>query len=281
MLTTEGKNHIKRYLAGWVPSIAECVTFGIGNKVESPADTKLHLEALRVPTSFVNYDFATNKLVFKASVPDEYLGKVYEVGLYSLIQDPSEYGSRIITTFDSGTEAWINLSDSSSSAFGTAAVRIGADSLQQAPAASNTVTSSLTNVALDLSGFSGSDSFTFAYSCADNNANQISFRFLTDASNYYAFNMGVQTSGYKIVEANKSTATVTGVPSWANITEIQVITTAKSTGGTSVEFDAIRLEDRDSTNLEYVLVARKVLTTPATKIDGQSLDLEYSFDISI
>jgi hypothetical protein len=257
------------------------LAYGIGNTAESLGDTRLHLEAARAPVDVITYDFAANKLIFKAALPDEYIGKVYEVGLYSLENDPAEFNSRFITTFDSATEDWLNVATGLDAAFDDTAVRIGADSLQQAPTAFNTVTSSLANTQLDLSGFSGSDGFTFAYAVADNNTNQIVFKFMTDASNYYSFSMGVQTSGYKIVQANKSAAVVTGTPNWANINEIQVATTAKSGGATSVEFDAIRLEDKDSTNLDYVLVGREVLVSPVTKVDGQPMNIEYSFDVSL
>lgn len=281
MLTTEGKLHIKRFLAGYAPSIARSISFGIGNRAESLTDIALHLETGRSPIVLTNYDFANNKLVYKASVPDDYVGKVYEIGIYSLEDDPfaGQFGSRIITSFDSFSEDW--LTGVVNATFSTSNARVGEDSLYHTPAASTATTSSLANISLDLSGYSSSDSFTFSFMPSNSNTSSIRYRFLTDASNYYDFTLGAQTTGYKIIEATKGSATVTGTPSWGNITEIQVTTTSSGSGASAVEHDVIRIENKDGQSLDYILVARKVLASPMTKTAGMALDIEFSLDVTL
>jgi hypothetical protein len=258
--------------------------FGIGTTAESLSDISLTLQTAQSSVNLITYDFTNNQLVFKASVPDDYIGTIYEVGLFSLEEDPNVtgFGSQLITTFDSQTEDWLDVGGSAS-VFDTVNVRVGVDSLSQTPALSTTKTDKQTGLALDLSGNSSSDSFTFAFNVGNSNTNAIDVLFLTDTSNYYTYSMGaaVQSSGYKIITANKGTATVTGTPSWDNITEIRVATTSKSSGASAVSFDAIRIEDKNSIDLDYILVARKVLASPVTKIDGQAQDIEFALDVTV
>lgn len=285
MITNNGKLHIKRYIAQYVPAIAQSIAFGVGNAAESANDTTLQLQVTQGPVDLPTYDFVNNAVVFKASVPDDYVGSIYEVGLYSLISDPNatNYGSQLITTFDSATEAWVDTTSAAASGFGASNTRVGVDSLIQTPAASTTKTDGLANMTLDLSGYSGNDYFTFAMNVGNAFASNVKFYFLTDASNYFTFTQttNVQTAGYKMITMPKSTATVTGTPSWSTITEVRASTTSTAGGAASVAFDAIRIEDTDSIDLDYILVARKVLTTPVTKIEGQAQDIEFSLDISI
>jgi len=286
VITTEGKNHIRRYLAQYVPAIAQSVVYGIGATAEAGTDASLNFEVVRSPVNLITYDFANNKLIYKASIPDDYIGKIYEVGLYSLDQDPASgsYGSRLITTFDSGTETWVDPADGvTAPVFSATANRVGADAMLHDPAASATLTDTLRGLALDFSGNSAADTFKFAFNVANANTNSVTYRFMTDASNYYSFAITTtaQSAGYKIVELTKGSATVTGTPDWSNITEVQVLTNSKSSGASSVEHDAIRIEDKDSASLDYILVARKVLAAPVTSSDGLAQDIEFSLDITL
>jgi len=281
MITAAGKDHIRRFLAGYETAIAKSISVGIGNAAENAADICLQLEVSNTVVNSVTYDFANNKLLFKGSLEDDTQANIYEIGLYSLQSNPAAagYGSRIITTFDSVTESWMNTATGNPSNFDSTVTRIGIDSLVQTPSASNTEVSNLANLTLDLSGNSGNDTFTFAYNVNNSNTNNITIKFITDSSNYYYYSLGAQTTGYKFVSVTKGSASVTGSPNWAAINQIQVETNSKASGASSVEFEAIRIEDRDSQNLDFVLVARKVLTTPITKLAGQALDVEYSMDV--
>lgn len=286
MMTFEGKNHIKRYLAGYAASIAQSASFGIGTRAENAGDIALQMETTKSSINLTSYDFANNKLIYKASIPDEYVGKIYEVGIYSLPADPAagEFASRTLTTFDSATEDWVSTTDGITPPdYTSTATRIGVDSMFQNPGASANMGDTLRGLALDLSGYSAADSFVFALSVGNANTQNVVYRFVTDTSNYYSFTITteVQTAGYKFVEIAKGSAAVTGAPNWSNITEIQVITTSKSSGTSSVELDGIRIEDKDAASLDYILVARKVLPSPVTKVAGQSQDIEFTLDVTL
>lgn len=289
MILDTGKLHIKRYLAGFVPAIAQSMAFGIGELAEAQNQTSLQLEIARSPIALTYYDFALNKLIYRAPIPDEYKGKVYEVGLYTLASDPNnaEYSSRTITTFDSATENWVDPADGVTLAEyvpnTNPLVRVGSDALFQNPTAGVSMSHSLRDITLNLAGYSGEDVISMAFYVGNLNTYTVIFKFMTDASNYYSYTIGTtaQTVGYKIISAAKSGAVVTGNPDWGNITEIQVETTSKGSGQSLVFFDAIRVEDRDSNTLDHLIVARKVLPAPVTKVDGKSQDFEFMLDVTV
>lgn len=283
MITTGGKLHIKRYLAGYVPSIARSIAVGIGPAAESLADEKLQLEVERVNIVYTGYDFVNNKLIFKATLPPGFAGTIYETGLYSTSVNElaGEYGSKLLTTFDSNTENWVNPTTGLDSAFVTANIRVGTDGLRQSPTATNTQTDALQNVFFDLSGHSASDRFVMAYLVGNAFVSALSVRFLTDASNYYQLSLPTPTAGYKITEMTKATATVTGTPDWANINEIRLICTSTAGGAGIIDWDAIRIEDVDTINPDYQLVAREVLSTPFTTLDGRTQEVEFALDVTV
>jgi len=283
VITTEGKTWLKRYLAGMVTPIARSVAFGIGTNGETVNDSKLQFEAGRSDVNLISYDFVNDKLVVKASVDASFGGIINEAALYSVgVNDVAgEYGSKIITTFDSDLEGWADATSGVTSTFTGTNTRLGSDSLLQNPASSGTQTDAQTQLFLDLSGYSNADKFVFAFQVNNAFVSSMKFRFMTDSGNYYDFNLGAQTSGYKIVEAAKSTASATGSPDWANINEIRVSTTSTGGGAASVQFDGVRIDDADSYNQDYVLISREVLASPYTKQAGMVQEVEFTFGVSI
>lgn len=277
MITTQGIPHIKRYLAGSVPRIVGSLALGVGSSSEVVGSTLLDFEVVRADVTLSSYDASTDRIVFKATIPEDFIGTVYEVGAWSMSADAvaGDYASRSLVTFESALETWTNAT------FSATAARVGIEALQHTPAASATSTSQMTDIVYDLSGYSSADKFSFAYNVANANTSNVQFRFMTDASNYYTFSLGTQTAGYKIVTATKGTATVTGTPSWGNITEIDVITTSGAGGASAVSFDGVRLEDTDTINPNYLLVARKVLATPFTKTEIMAQDVEFALGVTV
>lgn len=243
----------------------------------------MQFEVGRSDVSLVSFDFTTSRLIFKASVDEGFSGIIREVGLYSASTNTvaGEYGSRVITSFDSATEEWVNPANGAAATFNTSNTRIGADSLRQNPAAGATATNSLAQLFLDFSGHSAADKFVFAFTSGNAFASNIRIRFMTDASNYYEFALGAQTAGFKVVEAAKSAAVVTGSPTWGNITELRVMTTSTAGGNAIVDFEGIRIDDIDTINPDYVMVARELLPAPFVKEDGKIQEVEFSLDVSV
>lgn len=266
-----------------VPSIARSIAFGIGNNGETINDTKLQFEVGRSDIALVSYDFVNNKLVFKASVDESFGGTIYEAGLYSTPANDvaGEFGSKVLTTFDSDLEEWVDATSGVAATFSAPNTRIGADSLIHTPAASGTKSDTQTQLFLDLSGYSAADKFVFSFYVGNAFVSNVKFRLMTDSANYYEFSLGSQTAGYKIIEQAKSAAVATGTPDWSNITEIRVTTTATAGGSASIQYDGVRIDDADSFNQDYVLVSREILATPFVKQAGMVQDIEFTLDVNI
>lgn len=269
-------------MAGHVPAIGGAIAVGIGSKAEVGTDTSLQFEMDRAEVTLTSYDFVNDKLIFKAPLPAEFAGKIYEVALYSQMENPQAggYGSRLLTSFDSITETWINPVDGVESVFATSSARIGLDRLLLSTAASSTATSRLQDLFLDLSGNSAADNFVMAYEAGTNVAS-VSVRFMTDADNYYTITRNAPASGYRFDTFSKGSAVATGNPSWANIGMIQVSVTATAAGSANVYFDGIRVEDTDTINPEYVMVARELLPQPYTKTEGKVQEIEFALAVNI
>lgn len=277
MITANGRVFIKRYLAGQSGSLVGAVSVGIGSKAPALNDDRLEFEFARVPVTVTDYDFANDRLVFKATLPEEVDGIIHEVGIWTSEVSPSlgSQQSMILTSFDSEDEDW------DIETFDTANTRIGVDSLKHTPAASATSSSVLTGVTFDLFEYSSADSFVMAYFVANANAALLTVRLRTDASNYYQFTVSNPATGYRFARWDKGNAVVVGTPDWADINEIEIATTAKSTGSASVQYDGLRVEDIDSIDSEYGLVARAVLETPIVKQEGRVRDIEYALPVNI
>lgn len=281
MITIGGKTQIKQYMAGIESAIARTIAFGIGGAAEAVGDTKLGFEVGRSQVRLVSYDFTNNKLIFKADVDSTFGGTIYEVGLFTtnVTDVGGQFGPRLLTTFDAVRDVWVDGTTSVPATWTSANTRLGTESLMHAPSASTTKTDVATGMFLNLSGYSGTDKFVFAYNVGNTNTSNVVFRFATDTSNYYEFSLGAQTIGYKIVEVTKGSAVVTGSPNWANITQIRVATTSGATGASSVNYDGIRIDTTNATQ-SSVMVSRELLGTPFVKTAGKTQEVEFSLDVS-
>lgn len=262
--------------------MAEAIAFGLGDKAEDVNDTKLQFEVDRMEVVLTSYDFVNNRVIFKAPIPEEFAGKIYEVALFSTIDNPSagDYGSKILTTFDSATEEWVNATTLVPATFNTTNARIGADALRHTPGASGTNTDALKDVVLDLSGYSAADKFVVAFNNGNANMSSASVKLHTDATNYYQLNIGSQSTGYKVVEITKGAAVATGTPDWSNITEIRVTTNSTAGGASQLDFDGLRIEDVDTVAPEYVMVSRELISV-YTKVEGMTQEIEFALNISV
>lgn len=283
MITTQGSLHIKRYMAGQVPSIALSMAFGVGGKAESSADTSLQFEVGRSDIELVGYDFAADKLVFKASLDEGFDATLYEAALYSMETNTGagEYGSRLLVSFDSLTEQWWQ--SSVPATYTTTNTRIGVDSVTVAVAANGTIGVNMPNTFLDLAGYSAADEFNFAFYCDNGNASSIAYRFYTDVSNYYTVTVPSAsiTTGFNVVRIAKGTAVAFGTPNWGVITNVEARVSAKSIGSVNVNLEGIRIEDVDTPAPDYVMVARSLLALPFDKVAGRIQEIEFPLGVTV
>ena len=276
MITADGRVFIKRYFANRAGVVIGALSVGIGNKAPALNDERMQFEFFRVPVTLVDYDQVQDRLIVKATLPENVAGKIYEVGLWTseVNSAAGNSGSRLITEFGA-EEAWTN------GTLDTTNYRIGAEALKHTPAANGNVSSLMTDLTMDLLSYSSNDFFNVAYEVQNGNTASIEIRFRTDSNNYYKYTISNPTTGYKFESLLKGAATAVGAPDWGTISEVEIITTSKSSGSSSVIFDGIRLEDADTVSSDYGLIARTALGQPIIKQEGIVQDVEYALSVSI
>lgn len=276
MITTQGKLIIQRYMAGQVNSIGGTIAVGLGASAEALADRKLTYEFERATVNVTSVDFINQRIIYKTTLPQETVGTIYEIGLYSGLMSSTPYTSSNLLSFDSLIESW------TAGTYGSNNVRYGADNLRLTAAASATTVTVLDPVAFDLSGYSTVDQFSMALNADANTASvRVRLRGL-DPTSYYEYTNSALATGYNIFTWTKSNMTLTGTTvTWASISSVEIAVTAKAAGTTNVDLDGMRIEDLDTPATDSVLVARKVLVTPQIKTGVSPMDVEYALDISI
>jgi hypothetical protein len=280
VITDEGKIYIKRYLAGWVPTMANSMAFGVGDNPEVANEKKLNFEIGRTNIAVRSYDFVNDKLIFKAPLPEGIAGTIYEVALYSQEKNSlaGDYGSQLLTTFESDDD-WINPVNGNSATFSTANTRIGNDSVSLTAAASATTRARLEGISMDFSGSTMADRFMLSMNVSTNTS-AVDLKFMTDNSNYYTFTFN-PASGYRIQGKTLGTSVSTGNPNWSDINMLELSLTATSGGTSTLDLDGLRIEDLDSPNPEYIMIAREVLGTPFVKEENRIQDIEFAINVSL
>lgn len=282
VITTEGKKMIQRYLAGQSANLGDAIALGVaGSPSALAADTRLNFEIARIPVRLKNADFTNSVIVFKGTLPQEDVYTIYEMGLWSQYSDAiaGEFSSRLLTTFNTVIEPWTNVT------LDAVNVRTSADSAKVTAGASATVQVRNASVDMDLSGYSGNDRVTLAFYKPDNNMLGVTFVFedATTGGKYASSEVAINglSVGYNVISVAKSAFTQTGTVSWASITRYGVDVRANATGS-NISLDAIRIEDTDTVNRDFVLVSHTTSGSAlATKTAIAPMDVEYAIDITV
>ncbi len=278
LITTEGSRLVLRYLAGQSPSLGGAIAVGVSATAATTADTRLGFEISRQDVELRNADYVNTIVVFKGTIPQEESFKIYESGLWSTAANnlSGEFESKILTTFDFDLESWTNVT------LDTTQQRTGVDAAKVTVSASSTVSPKV-DVDMDLSGYSANDTFLLAFYKPDNNITTIKMVF-EDTTTGGSFNRSVTISalpvGYNVISFRKGDFTATGTVSWSSINRMGFDVTAGGTGS-YVILDAVRIEDTDTPNQEYILVSHSVLGSPITKTNVAPMDIEYALDFTI
>jgi hypothetical protein len=276
IITNDGKRIIMQYLAGYRASLAGSIVVGATNTAAAVTDKELGFEWARTTIQSTSPDYTNTLIIYKGRFPANVAGIVYESGLWTPSDFTSDYSSKMILDFDSNTDVW------STGSFQTSVARVGVDALRLAPGASATQTAQKTDTYLDLSGYSNLDEFKLAYFVNNAFTASVVVRFHVDASNYYTYTINAPTAGYKIQKFYKTDLVATGTPSYNAITYVSVSVTATAGGSASVDFDGLRIDDKDTNNIDNnVLISRAVPASPITMLPNVPMDIEYTLDVTV
>jgi hypothetical protein len=271
MITDLGKKTIKNYFGGQVPRIGGSIALGIGNAAESASNTALNYEVARAIVTSVNADLANDRIIFKATFLPTDIGTIYEIGLFSDVILNTRRRMLSITEFT--RSVWNNASIVTNNA------RAGRKTVQVAVAAGGTKNAEIGNLSQNFSEYVGTDSLAVGF-YATSTLSSLRIRLGANADNYYEFVFS-PTSGYNILRANLSSATVTGNPSWSDVNYLALRPSATSAGSASVYLDAMAIEDNTTDNQDNLLVIRNVLATPQPTDFSLNTDVELSLGVSV
>ena len=298
MITKFGKRFLTSYIAGNSDFISKDLAFGIATASQLPVadtNTRLGFEFYRLPVNLSSISVEDDGVggynyyaIYKATIPQGISGVICEVGLYpGLRQSLNGYDSKFITAFENNI-TWVDsLNDSpaleSNSPDGTTFVsKIGENMIKFEVDQSTSKEYKNSIVLLDLSGYSVNDSLTLAYKKADSNTSKIRIKFYSSATSYYYADFTPSGSNEDKVESISMSDVfnnIVGSPDLTNITQIGVEVTAGSGGDTTVYFDGLRINDEDTFDPQYGLIARSILTTPLKKPSGRPVDIEYKLQL--
>ena len=298
MITKFGKRFLIDFIAGNSNFTSKDLAIGIATGTqlsEADTNTRLGFEIYRMPVSLSSINIESDGSggfnyysIFKTTIPQDISGVVTEIGLYpGLRKSINFYDSKFITAFENNT-LWVDSSGNSpglesNSSDGTTFVsKIGENMVRFNVTQSTSKEYKNTIALLDLSGYSVNDSLTLSYKKADNNTSKIRIKFYSSSSAYYYADFTPSGSNEdKLQSVSMSTVfnNIVGSPDLTNITSIGVEVTAGSGGNTVIYFDGLRVNDEDTFDPQYGLIARHVLTTPLKKPSGRPVDIEYKLQL--
>ena len=298
MITKFGKRFLIDFIAGNSNFTYKDLAIGIATGAQLPeadTNTRLGFEIYRMPVSLSSINIESDGSggfnyysIFKTTIPQDISGVVTEIGLYpGFRKSINFYDSKFITAFENNT-LWVDSSGNSpglesNSSDGTTFVsKIGENMVRFNVTQSTSKEYKNTIALLDLSGYSVNDSLTLSYKKADNNTSKIRIKFYSSSSAYYYADFTPSGSNEdKLQSVSMSTVfnNIVGSPDLTNITSIGVEVTAGSGGNTVIYFDGLRVNDEDTFDPQYGLIARHVLTTPLKKPSGRPVDIEYKLQL--
>lgn len=269
-------------------------TYVSGGNVVSDVNTRLGFEFYRIPASFGSIDIQTDgsgnstySVVYQATIPQDVSGIIKEIGLYPSVKDSvNNYDSKFIADFENNL-MWFKSDGSNPELVETTTSsikpRVGSYFSKVSVSASQSVEFTCAYSGLDMSGYTASDSLSFAYNQQDTNLESIAFRFYSSDSSYYTATF---TGASSVTQPNKiakvlfSTLAANNVyADLASIIKIGVVITAKSSGQAVVYLDALRIDDEDTFNANFGLISRSVLSSPVEKVAGKPVDIEYRINL--
>jgi hypothetical protein len=290
MITKFGKRFLAQYLAGNVRFPAQDLAVGIDSTAANTSgnDTRLGFEFYRLPVTLGTIDIQTDEngdstyaVVYKTTLPQDVAGKITEIGLYPSSRDSiNNFDSKFISDFENNL-VWVDENEINPEIVSTPSPRIGATMFKvQAPSSSSKEYKSKYD-SFNMSGYSTNDTVTLAFNQADTNVSSIKIKFYSSDTSYlYATLNGLTTIGENIKSVSVGSLATYGTPDLTSITKVGIEVTAKSTGATTVYLDGLRINDEDTFDPRFGLIARSVLTSTLEKKAGRPADIEYRMGLN-
>lgn len=283
MITKFGKRFLTNYIAGNSSFSDKEIAIGIANNTEYPlsdTNSRLGFEFYRIPARVGGVDIDASvtptkyTVVYSATIPTNIAGKINEVGLYPGIRTSKNYfDSKFITDFELPFD-WTPTPELDESNF-----RVGDSSLIFKSSGSSEQEYILPLVGFDLSGYGALDTIYFSYKVNNEFLSQIKVRFYSSDNSYYQVIFDGHSVGNNIKEKNISDLVAVNSPNVNNINRLGVVI-VPTTSEASVSVDGLRINDEDTFDPVYGLIARSILPSEITKVLGREAQIEFKLDLS-
>lgn len=283
MITKFGKRFLTNFIAGNSSFSNKEIAIGIATNNEyelSDTNSRLGFEFHRIPAREGGIDIDASvtptkyTVVYSATIPTNVAGRINEIGLYPGIRNSKNYfDSKFITDFELPFD-WSPTPDIDESNF-----RVGNSSLIFKSNGTTQQEYRLPLGSFDLSGYNALDTICFSYRVNNLFLSQIKLRFYSSDVAYYEVVFDVHSSGDNIKEKNISDLVATNSPNINNITSLGIVI-VPTTGEASVSVDGLRINDEDTFDPSYGLIARSVLPTEVIKVLGRESQIEFKLDLS-
>lgn len=283
MITKFGKRFLANFVAGNSSFASKEMALGIATSTEyalSDTNSRLGFEFYRVPIRQGGIDIDTSvspakyTVIYSATIPTNLAGKINEIGIYSgQSYSKNLYDSKFISNFELPYK-W-----SPEPALDQTNYRVGDSSLTftSNAAAAREYTYDLGDI--DLSGYNPSDTLSFSYKVNDANLSSLKVRLYSSDTNYLQFTFTGHSVGYNIKNLNMSTGVSTGTFNAQSVVKLGIVVTPTSSQ-TSVSMDGLRINDEDTFDPEYGLIARSILDSTMIKVIGREAAIEFKLDLS-
>jgi len=283
MITKFGKRFLANFVAGNSSFASKEMALGISTSNEyALADTnsRLGFEFYRVPIRQGGIDIDTSvspakyTVIYSATIPTNIAGKINEIGIYSgQSYSKNLYESKFISNFELPYK-W-----SPEPALDQTNYRVGDSSLifTSNAAVAKEYTYDLGDI--DVSGYNPSDTLSFSYKVNDANLSSLKVRLYSSDTSYLQFTFTGHSLGYNIKNLNMSAGVSTGTFNPQSVVKLGIIVTP-TTAQTSVSMDGLRINDEDTFDPEYGLIARSILDATLIKVIGREAAIEFKLDLS-
>lgn len=283
MITQFGKRFLTGVISGNTIFNKKDLAIGIANEVEysaSSTNSRLGFEFYRLPVEFGAVDVNTTSspntytAIYSATLPADLAGKINEIGIFPGTRSSiNSYDSKFITDFELPFD-WTPTPDIDQDNY-----RVGDSSLIFTSDGGSEKEYKSSIETLDISGYSNFDTLSLSFIQEDENLSEIKVRFYSSSVDYLEVVFGSGSTGNNILEKDLGNLVTFGSPDKANITELGIVI-VPSVAPTSVIMDGLRINDEDTFDPAYGLIARKVLDSEIEKVSGKELIIEYKLELS-
>jgi hypothetical protein len=283
MITKFGKRFLANFVAGNSSFASKEMAIGIATGTEyalSDSNSRLGFEFYRVPIRVGGIDIDSSvspvkyTVIYSATLPTNIAGKINEIGIYSgQSYSRNLYESKFISNFELPYQ-WSPEPELDQTNY-----RVGDSSLTFTSNAADPKEYTCILDSMDISGYNPLDTLSFSYKANDANLSSLKVRLYSSNTDYLEFTFTGHSVGNNINNLNMSTGVSTGTFNPQSVVKLGIIVTP-TTAQTSVSMDGLRINDEDTFDPEYGLIARSILDSTMIKVIGREASIEFKLDLS-